>query len=48
MNIRRTYSVTMWSLDFSEFSESDLIVLWLVDFSGHGPARFLPLNDEYV
>lgn len=40
--------MAMWTLDFSEFSESDLMVLWLVDFSGHGPARFLPLNSVWM
>lgn len=35
---------TMWRHElrvYSEFSESDLMVFWLVGFSGHGPARFL-------
>lgn len=40
--------MAMWTLDFSKFPKSIWVVLWLVDFSGHGPARFLPLNGMWM
>jgi hypothetical protein len=33
---------------FATNSESDLMVFWLVEFSGHGPARFLQLSSVCV